>query len=192
MKRSVLLIVCIFSFAATGFAQRGNIKYKGEKGISSAGGIVGYAIDCKAALIGADYRYNIHDRIRLAPSVLYTLNDEHLWYVNADAHYLARITDKITLYPVGGLGLSIRNVKIIPTLPIAETSFWNAPDEPFPLPESEEDKSETETHLGINIGFGGEMRITKDLIVGVEFRNNLTTKRIYDQAMFSARAAYYF
>jgi opacity protein-like surface antigen len=180
MKRLVLLIVCIFSFAATGFAQRGNIKYKGEKGISSAGGIVGYAVDCKAALIGVDYRYNIHDRIRLAPSVLYTLNNENLWYVNADVHYLARITDKITIYPVGGLGLSIWNVKRAPALPI-------------PLPgTSSETKSETETHLGVNIGFGGEMRITKDLIVGAEFRNNLTTKRIYDQAMFSARAAYYF
>lgn len=175
MKKLVLLTVCIFSFAAAGFAQRGNNRYKGEKGISSAGVMLGYAVDNQSALVGADYRYNILDRLRLAPSVLYTLKNDHLntWYVNADAHYLARITERITIYPVGGIGFSV----------------WNMENTPV-LPEFEE--TQTKMRLGLNLGFGGEIRITKDIITGAEFRYNLTKERIYDQAMFLVRAAYYF
>lgn len=188
----------MFAFAATGFAQSktGVKKYKGEKGVSSIGVMIGYAVDNKTALIGADYRYNIRDRIRLVPSVLYSLKNEDrsTVYVNADAHYLARVTNKITLYPVGGLGLSIWNfdgIPVIPILPVIPTESATETPE-TETPEAETSGSETKIRIGLNLGFGGEMRITKDIIVGAEFRYNLTSERIYDQAMFLARAAYYF
>jgi outer membrane protein X len=192
MKKLILLAVYMFAFATTGFAQNesktqpGNKKYAGEKGVSSIGIMIGYAVDNKSALIGADFRYNIHDRMRLAPSVLYSLKNEYrsTVYVNADAHYLARVTNKITLYPVGGLGLSVWNFDgLIP----------ESLDPPIPAGSySETSGSETKIRIGLNLGFGGEVRVTKDIIVGAEFRYNLTSERIYDQAMFSARAAYYF
>jgi opacity protein-like surface antigen len=215
MKKLILLSVCMFAFAATGFAQSesqtqsatkaqstvkaqggnrtqpGNKKYKGEKGVSSIGVMIGYAVDNKSALIGADFRYNIRDRVRLAPSVLYSLKNEYrsTVYVNADAHYLARVTNKITLYPVGGIGLSVWNFDgLIPESLIPESLD--------PLTSagsySETSGSETKTRIGLNLGFGGEMRVTKDIIVGAEFKYNLTSERIYDQAMFLVRAAYYF
>jgi opacity protein-like surface antigen len=183
MKKTVLLAVCLMSFVTVGFAQGGDIIRRGEKGISSIGGIFGYAIDRKTAAVGVDFRYNIKDRIRLAPSVLYTLKneDQSTWIVNADAHYLVRTTEKVTIYPVGGLGLS----------------FWNFEYMTLPTPDDDEEdpaeeETETKTRLGLNLGFGGEMRITRDIIIGAEFRYNLTTERIYDRAMILARAAYYF
>ncbi|MDR0834966.1 MAG: outer membrane beta-barrel protein [Tannerella sp.] len=180
MKKLLLLILCITTFASTSFSQTG---YGGEKGVSSIGVFAGYAIDSKAALVGVDYRYNILDRIRIAPSVSYMLKDSvGIWYVNADAHYLARLTEKFTIYPIGGLGLSIRKTDSIPTINIddlgEETIIKTAP--------------ETKIRLGFNIGFGAEMRVTRDLILGAEFKYHLTDKRIYNQAMFLARAAYYF
>jgi opacity protein-like surface antigen len=187
----------MFSFAAACFAQRGNIRYKGEKGISSTGVMLGYAVDNKSALIGVDYRYNILDRLRLAPSVLYSLknNDLDTWYVNADAHYLARITERITIYPVGGIGFSVWNTKNILIHPLEELPEPEVETRAESETESDAEtpkETETKMRLGLNLGFGGEMRVTKDIIIGAEFRYNLTSERIYDQAMFLARAAYYF
>jgi opacity protein-like surface antigen len=179
MKKAVLLLVCFVAFGTGGFAQR---SLKGEKGITSIGGILGYAIDNETAVIGTDYRYNILDRLRLAPSLLYVFkkdnhryfdSDANIWYFNADAHFLTRITEKATLYPIGGLGFSIWNLKAIEVLDI------------------EIKDSETDIRLGLNLGFGGEIRLTDDIILGAEFRYNLT-KRYYRQAMLLARVAYYF
>jgi opacity protein-like surface antigen len=195
MKKLVLLTVCIFLFAAAGVAQPGINKYKGEKGISSAGIMPGYAVGNKTALFGVDYRYNILDRLRLAPSVLYTLKNDYLntWYVNADAHYLARITERITIYPVGGIGVSLWKTEILlPPADPAETDPPGETESPGEDESPEETESQSEIRLGLNLGFGGEIRITKDIITGAEFRYNLTKERIYDQAMFLARVAYYF
>ena len=180
MKR-VLLTVCMFAFVAAGSAQSRSVKYKGEKGVSSVGGILGYAVDNKSVTAGVDYRYNIEDRIRLAPSVLYTLKNENIstLYANADVHYLARITEKITLYPIGGIGLSAWSLSYKGLTGLEELL-------------SPEKDSETKIRLGLNLGFGGEIRVTRDVIAGAEFRYNLTNERIYDQAMILARAAYYF
>ena len=177
MKKLAFLTVCLVVFYANGYAQK---NYKGEKGVSSVGVTVGHAINSKAPTIGVDYRYNILDKVRLAPSAMYTFKSDysHAFYVNADAHYLTRITDKATLYPLAGVGFSVRK--------------WD----PFVIDELEHflgnDDSGTRTRVGLNLGFGGEMRITKDIILGAEFRYYLTSDRSYDQAMILVRAAYYY
>ena len=182
MKRLVFLTVCLVFVCANGFAQ----SYKGEKGVSSVGVILGHAITHKAPTIGVDYRYNVLDRVRLAPSALYTLKNDYInaFYVNADAHYLSRITDNVTIYPLAGLGLSVWkwDAFVIDDLDDLESLLNNGL----------KSKSETKTRIGLNLGFGGEMRITKDVVLGAEFRYNLTSERIYDQAMILMRAAYYF
>jgi outer membrane protein X len=181
MKKLLLVTICLIGFTTFGIAQESNVIQKGEKGVFSVGGIFGYAIDHKTAAIGVDFRYNLTDRMRLAPSVLYTIKNAGVstYYANADAHYLARITNKTTLYPIGGLGLSVWNFTY---------TKKKEPGDQF----SVEKESETKVRLGLNLGFGGETRITQDLIIGMEFRYNLTTERVYDQAMILTRVAYYF
>lgn len=213
MKRLFLLTVCMFAFAAavfaqgsgktpgSGKAQGGIIGYKGEKGVSSIGGIVGYGIDNRTALAGLDYRYNIAARVRLAPSLLYAFENERrsVLYVNADVHYLARVTDKITIYPIGGMGVSVRTVET-PLIPGEEGTLPDTPGtedsetaEPGTEPgDAVTTDAETTVRMGLNLGFGGEMRVTKDIILGAEFRYNLTGERICNQAMLVARIAYYF
>ncbi|MDR0394694.1 MAG: porin family protein [Tannerella sp.] len=200
MKKIGLLAVCIVSFVTVGFAQNNDIKYNGEKGVSSIGAILGYAIDNKTIAVGIDYRYNIKDRVRLAPSVLYTVKneDKSMWVVNADAHYLMRVTDKMTIYPLGGLGLSVWNLDYKKVGSGDKNSENKTSEDKASEDKTPEDKtsvvevSETKVRLGLNLGFGGEMRVTQDIIIGAEFRYNLTSKRIYDQAMILVRAAYYF
>lgn len=189
--KKVVLIVCLVAFATSSFAQG---EFAGEKGISSAGVIGGYSIDMEKPIVGVDYRYNIADKIRVAPSVLYfgrekynlTSNSSNLdWDIiknvfcfNLDAHYLARITETITLYPIGGLGVSMWNYRHKVSTDLEDVSDFEKP------------KSETDIYVGLNLGFGGEMRVTKDIIVGAEFRYHLT-KTEYRQAMAVARVAYY-
>ena len=177
MKKFVFLALCLVAFISNSNAQS---NFGGEKGISSVGVIAGHAIHSKAFTIGADYRYNIEDRIRLAPSVLYSLkkDDVSSLNINADVHYLTRITDVITIYPLGGLGVTIWNLDYSPIIEHLEDLL--------------DVDTETKTRIGLNLGFGGELRVTKDIIIGAEFRYNLTTERAYNQAMLLARAAYYF
>ena len=188
MKKLVFITVCLVAFAISGFAQK---KFRGEKGISSVGVIIGHAIDSKSLTVGADYRYNIDDRIRLAPSALYVLRNDYAsrFYANADAHYLTRITDEITIYPIGGLGVSMVKFDGYSDVhgDLEETGYWPGYGSYYDFT-----KSETKFRIGLNLGFGGEMRVTKDILVGAEFRYNLTTERYYDQAMLLARVAYYF
>ena len=172
--RIIVFIVSFVFIVTNGFAQE---SLKGEKGVSSVGGIIGYAIESEKAVIGIDYRYNIHDKIRLAPSVLYAIkrNNTDIWHFNADAHYLVRVTERVTLYPLGGIEVSVWRYRLSPVL------------EELLKPK----KNESEGRFGLNLGFGGEIRVTKDLIVGADFRYNWT-ERPYNQAMLLTRAAYYF
>ena len=180
MKKLVFLTVCLVAFVTNGFAQK---KLSGEKGISSVGVIIGHAVDSKALTVGADYRYNIQDKIRLAPSALYVTKNDYMssLYINTDAHYLARVTNEVTIYPIGGLGFSARRFEDF--LDLDEI------DDPRDIFDT---KTETKIRVGLNLGFGGEIRASKDIIIGAEFRYNLTTERFYDQAMLLARMAYYF
>ena len=176
MKKLLLLCVYMLFCIANVFAQS---NLKGEKNISSIGGIFGYAIESEKAVVGVDFRYNILDRLRLAPSILYAVKKDHsdIWYFNADAHYLARITQTITLYPIGGIGVSAWTLRY-------ESNHL--------LDDILNPKSvDTNVRVGVNLGFGGEIRVSKDVIIGAEFRYNWT-ERLYNQAMVLARAAYYF
>lgn len=185
MKKIVLLTVCIAVFTAQGFAQN---RYKGEKGISSVGLLMGYGIDNTALTIGLDYRYNIKNQLRLAPSVLYMMEKDDLstWYFNADAHYLIRTSEKVTLYPIGGIGLSSWKYEWDLTNRVVQSLLEEFLEENVGIK-----RSETKFRFGLNLGFGCEMRVSKDLILGAEFKYNLTNRH-YDQAMLLARAAYYF
>jgi outer membrane protein X len=188
MKKIALITVCIAVFTAQGFAQN---LFKGEKGISSIGLITGYGVDSEVLTVGLDYRYNIKDQLRLAPSVLYMMKKDDLstWYFNADAHYLLRASEKVTLYPIGGIGLSYWKYKKDPLNGFLSTkkSVYSIDLEDTPYTSY----SASKFRIGLNLGFGAEMRITKDLILGAEFKYNLTS-RLYNQAMLLARVAYYF
>ncbi|MDR3309573.1 MAG: porin family protein [Tannerella sp.] len=205
MKRLIITFFIMAVTANAGFGQ--NKSSKGEQGVSSAGLIGGLAIDSRSLMAGIDYRYNILPKLRLAPSFLYVSKFDNLnsLYFNADAHYLVRLTRTATIYPLAGIGVHNRRLKLpavtTKSSPL-EKSFAGTyadgeagEDDDSKDDDSKEkdgDTTDSHTRLGVNIGFGFENRITQDIILGVEFRHQFTTERIYDQAIFSARLAYYF
>ena len=177
MKKTFLTGVCLVAFLVNSFAQS---NLKGEKGVTSFGAVFGYAIESEKAVIGVDYRYNMLDRLRLTPSILYGVkrDNKDIWYLNADAHYLARVSENLTLYPIGGLGFSFWKNRTIPDIDLGDLGF---------IPQN----ADTYLRVGLNMGIGGELRLTEDIIAGAEFRYNWT-KQGFNQAMILLRVAYYF
>jgi opacity protein-like surface antigen len=197
MKKVFLLIVG-FVLTASAFAQT---KLGGEKGVSSVGILAGYAVDNKTFTAGFDFRYNVLDRLRLAPSVMYLFTSNYYipeykgyeptpkfntWYANVDVHYLLRVTREMTIYPLAGVGLSVWQYDLsgLPAIAVDGIGFGY---ELFP-----ETLDDTKVRLGLNLGVGIERRMTRDIILGAEFKYNLTSENLYNQAMILGRVAYYF
>jgi opacity protein-like surface antigen len=193
MKKILLLFATATLFALPAFPQRG---YPGEKGVSSIGIISGYAVENKAFAAGLDFRYNILDRLRLAPSVYHVLKSDSLgastWYANIDAHYLARVSGTVTIYPIVGAGVSVWKYKLPAGLEPEEEEAEETGEEDDAAESAKKENTTSEVRMGLNLGVGVEKRLTKDIILGVEFKYNLTTERIYNQAMLLGRIAYYF
>lgn len=142
-KLIVMCMLAIISMSA--FAQT-------QQGQSSFGFNLGYGFNENGnALLGLDYRYNLTDEVRLAPSLSYFVKDDGLsaWAIDVNAHYVFKLSDMFGFYPLAGLDLS----------------FWKVS-----LGNS---ASLNKTRLGANIGLGGEVYATDQLSVGLEFKYNI-------------------
>lgn len=138
-----------------------------RRGDSSFGLNVGYGFDTDNATFGVDYRYNVTDEFRLAPSISYYAKNNNLstCALDLNAHYVFKLSDMFGFYPLGGVDLS----------------FWKRD---YLL------NKDTATRLGLNIGMGGEVYATKDITVGMETKYN--TVEDWDQAYLTVRVGYNF
>lgn len=156
MKRIIFLFLFV-ALAVNGYAQRGH---------ASAGVRTGYAFEFETATFGVDFRYNVTPDIRIAPGVTHMFRGNNVsgWYVDFDAHYVIDISRNFSFYPIGGLALSIWDVKGV---------------------------DGHRTRLGPNVGLGGEFRIVDDLSIGMDFKYNITSGDFH-QALLGIRFAYHF
>lgn len=161
MKKIVMvLMLAICSLGA--YAQT-------HQGQSSAGFIIGYGFDSENATLGIDYRYCVTNEVRLNPSLTYLVKNDGLsaWAIDANVHYLFRLSDIFGFYPLAGLSLSFWNWDIV--------DEWG---------------DDTDTRFGANIGLGGELYASDYITVGLEVKYNII--KDYDQAMFGVRIGYSF
>lgn len=153
MKR--LLFVMLLAVISLGaYAQQGQ---------QSVGLNIGYGFDSKNATLGVDYRYNITDQVRLAPSLTYFVKNDGLssFAIDMNAHYVFRLSDMFGFYPLAGLNLSFWDV-----------AGYNA------------------TRFGANIGLGAELYATDKITVGLEVKYNII--KTFDQALLGVRVGYNF
>jgi opacity protein-like surface antigen len=75
--------------------------------------------------IGAKFQYNVTKPIRLEGSFTYFLKKDliSMWDLSVNAHYLFPIADKLTVYPLAGLGLLFAATAAAAT---DETCYHNA------------------------------------------------------------------
>lgn len=135
-----------------------------QQGASSVGLSVGYALDTDNTTVGIDYRYNVTDDVRIAPSLTHFMKHGGLsaWALDFNAHYVVKLDPSFGFYPLGGVSLS----------------FWDAPHD------------WDATRLGLNVGLGGEVYASRELTVGLELKYNLIQD--LDQALAAVRIAYNF
>lgn len=138
-----------------------------QKGSQSVGFNLGYGFDSENATIGLDYRYNLTNEVRLAPSLTHFVKNDGIsaWAIDMNVHYVVPLGDMFAFYPLGGLDLS----------------FWRF---------SQNHYSDNWTRFGLNIGLGADVYASPEITVGVDVKYNIIKRN--DQALASIRVAYNF
>lgn len=159
--KKIMMIFMLAVFSLAGHAQV-------KEGVSSFGFNIGYGFDSENVTLGVDYRYNLTDEFRLAPSLTHYVKKDHhsAWAIDMNANYVFAITENFSFYPLAGLNLS----------------FWN-----WDLGGG---LSKNRTRFGGNIGLGGEVYASEQITIGLEFKYQMI--KTYDQAMFAVRMGYNF
>jgi len=163
--KKVLFICMMAVLGLTGYAQT-------EQGTQSVGFDLGYGFDGKNLNLGLDYRYNLTDEIRLAPSLSHFVRNDNLsaWAIDLNAHYVVKLDEMFGFYPLAGLDLSFWKYRVDTHL---------APTHTFKY-----------TRFGVNLGLGGELYATDQLTLGIEIKYNII--KDFDQAIIGLRAGYNF
>ena len=100
--KKFLMMACMMLFSTAMFAQQGAMYL---------GGNLNYATDYENFGIGAKAQYEFIQNLRAEASADYFFkkNDVSMWDINANMHYLFRISDKFAVYPLAGLNLAFFN-----------------------------------------------------------------------------------
>lgn len=139
-----------------------------EKGEMAVGGGLSVATgeDYTNFGIGAKFQWNPINNLRLEPSFNYFFKKDYhtIWDLSANVHYLFPVADKVTLYPLAGLG--IQNVGL---------DFAGF--------------SDSETDVAFNIGAGVDIKLAENWMGNFEFKYKITD---VNRAVFSLGVAYKF
>jgi len=167
MKRLIVILAMVL-VAAGASAQT-------KEGDSSFGASLGYAFDTNNVTLGVDYRYNFTDEIRFAPSFTFFTKYDGLKSFNfdLDAHFVFQLYDKMSFYPIGGVGIS----------------FWDY-DYSYSKILLGVKYDSHETRLGAHLGMGLEYYATKDLTFGLEGKYHMIDD--FSQPMIALRVGYRF
>lgn len=123
--------------------------------------------------LGAKFRYNVTDPIRLEGSFTYFFENDNLslWDLSADAQWLFPVDEGITLYPLAGLGICNAKLSGLPlSMPIGGV------------------ESVSDTDLGLNLGGGADFAVARDTDITAQLKYNTAL----DQIVFSAGVAFKF
>ena len=96
---AISMMVAMMSVVAVNAQSQGDMAVGGDLSI-------GMGDDYTNIGIGAKFRYNITDPIRLEGAFTYFVKKDHLsmWDFSAYGHYLFNVADGFTVYPLAGLG----------------------------------------------------------------------------------------
>jgi outer membrane protein X len=175
MKSSILRRVAIVAIALVTMSV---VAQAQEKGDMAAGGnlVLGSGDSFTNIGIGAKFQYNILTPLRLEGSFTYFLKKDYLtmWDLSANAHWLFPITDKITVYPLAGLG--ILNYGYDYSVDLGEWGSYGS--------------SGSTSDIAFNLGGGIDYKLTDKLILNAELKYKISD--MWDRLLLSAGLAYKF
>lgn len=172
--KKYLLTICLALAGLSSFAQ--------EKGDMSVGVNLGVApcIESGASLtnfgIGAKFRYHVTSPIRVEADLDYWLKSKECDVLDfsVNAHYLFKVTDKINVYPVVGLGYARVGSFISYDDNFDDYDFpdyGRSSNNPWEDMEDYMDESSSALNrMLINVGIGADYALTDRISVGAEIK----------------------
>jgi outer membrane protein X len=140
-----------------------------EKGDMAAGGniVLGSGDSFTNFGIGGKFQYNVTNPFRLEGSFTYFLKKDYItmWDLSVNGHWLFPVADKITVYPLAGLGILNCGYDI-------------------------EDNSDSTSDIAFNLGGGIDYQLTDKLIFNAELKYKISDH--LDRFLISAGLAYKF
>lgn len=177
MKKILTAVICttltVLAANTASAQQKGDMAW-GVQGAYTS--LEGYPDNVSFIGLGAKFRYNVMDPLRLEASFTYYLpkDEMSLWDFSADAQWLFPVSDKITLYPAAGLGMY--GVKVdIPTVDLGEFGSYGG-------------GSASDSEFGLNIGGGADFRLSEKTAITAQLKYSTALERI----MISAGVAFTF
>lgn len=166
MKKFFLSLALLAASATAGFAQ--------EKGKIELGAVASFGTAMSNFGIGGKARYGITDNIRLDGSVSFFLPknivsvgdyklDQSLMDMSINAHYLFKIADKFTIYPLAGLGYYHYKIK-------SSGKYYSELADLVGGSIKSYKDSDTSGHIGINLGGGVSYQLNQSMSVGGEVK----------------------
>ncbi len=167
MKKMLTAAICMALTAIV--ANTASAQQKGDMAWGVQGAytsLEGYPDNVSFIGLGAKFRYNVTDPLRLEAAFTYFLPKDKmsLWDFSVDGQWLFPLSDKITLYPAAGIGMY--GVKVdIPTIDLGEFGSYGGGDA-------------SDTEFGLNIGGGADFRLSEKAAITAQLKYNTAIERI--------------
>jgi len=149
--------VAVLMIAAMAFTMSVSAQEQGDKAVGASVYLgTGSAVSTSYSMIGigGKFRYNILDMLRAEAQATYYLPKNYwsLLDVSVNAHYLFPISDRLTFYPLAGIGLNYF---------IWDPGFGTL-------------SKSSSSYTSINVGGGLDLGITDNLFINAEVTYRLT------------------
>jgi outer membrane protein X len=174
---SILRKVAIVAIALVTMSVAANAQ---EKGDMAAGGnlVLGSGDSFTNYGIGAKFQYNVMNPLRLEGSFTYFLKKDYvtMWDLSVNGHWLFPIADKITVYPLAGLGI-LGSRASVPVINLGGFGSYGG-------------GSASNSDLALNLGGGADFKLTEKLFFNAELKYKFSDN--WDRLLLSAGIAYRF
>lgn len=189
MKKIILTLVCAMT----------SLFASAQAKTFSAGVNVNYGTQIESFGIGAKGAYCFTDAIRGEASFNYFFPNDgfSMWEINANAHYLFKLSDKFKVYPLVGLTYVHAHWSMKDYLGGGGDDYeggegdwgWGAPMKKA-VSYDDYDVSYNEGRFGVNLGGGVQFDVTQNLVLNFEVKYSLV--KDFDQCVLGIGAAYKF
>jgi outer membrane protein X len=171
-RKAAIVAIAVLTMSVAAQAQ--------EKGDMAAGAnlVLGSGDSFTNMGIGAKFQYNVLDPLRLEGAFTYFFEKDlvSMWDLSVNAHWLFPVADKITVYPLAGLGILGTSVNV-PSFDLGEWGSYGG-------------GSASDSEFGFNLGGGIDLKLTEKLILNAELKYKIGST--WDRLLVSAGAAYRF
>lgn len=133
-------------------------KAQNEAGLFSMSANLSYGTEIESLGVGLRGQYFFLDKLRGSLEYKYFIDRHNLseWEINADAHWVFGVSQKVYLYPIGGLKFARW------TLDYGRANIAGV-----------DSYKKSNNRLGLNLGFGGQISLSHNTYVQIELREEL-------------------